>query len=202
MSSRKATSSPRCARRTRSPSVEGELSSMRVTLLYGRPDAGRVGKMRFFNWRKLRRHATFHPPDTRCRPPSAPGRSPPMKMHLKTCPVNRLNTFLATGLLGSALLFGGCADRTEDELTKGVVSGERPVAMEGSDSFFGGKVMAKITVSRGVGKGLKPGKRSWSGETSTYDAYAHSEGKMTLGSPLPPVTLHLVLSNPGPDAIT
>jgi hypothetical protein len=125
-----------------------------------------------------------------------------MKKHLKTTPVNRLNIFLAAGLLGSALLFGGCVDRTDDEMTKGVVSGERPVAMEGSDSFFGGKVKATITVSRGVGKGLKQGKRTWNGEMSTYDAYAHSEGKMTLGSPLPPVTLHLVLSNPGPEAIT
>jgi hypothetical protein len=117
-------------------------------------------------------------------------------------PASRLNTSLAAACLALALLGGGCASKSNDELTKGVVSGERPVAMEGSDAFFGGKVTAKVTVSRGVGKGLKPGKRSFSGERSTYDSYANSEGKLTLGSPLPPVTLHLILTNTGPEEIT
>lgn len=111
---------------------------------------------------------------------------------------------LAPVFLAASLLFSGCASRTSDELTKGVVSGERPVAMAGSDSFFGGRVTAKITVSRGVGRGLKQGKgggRGDTGDKAAYSAYADSEGKMTLGSPLPPVTLHLILTNAGPDAL-
>ncbi|HMD60117.1 MAG TPA: hypothetical protein VKG78_01725 [Opitutaceae bacterium] len=104
-----------------------------------------------------------------------------------------------------ALLGAGCSSTTNDELTKGVVSGERPVAMAGSDTFFGGKVTAKVTVSRGVGRGLRPGKeggsRGGSGEKAAYAAYANSDVKQTLGSPLPPVTLHLVLTNTGPDEI-
>jgi hypothetical protein len=88
-------------------------------------------------------------------------------------------------------------------MTKGVVSGERPVAMAGSGPFFDGKVTAKITVSRGVGRGLRQGKgRGDSGDKATYAAYADSTGKLTLGSPLPPVTLHLILTNTGPEAIT
>ena len=85
-------------------------------------------------------------------------------------------------------------------MTKGVVSGEKPVSMEGSEPFFGGKVMAKVTVSRGVGKGMKGGKRG--GDRTTYDAYATSSGRTTLGNPLPPVTLHLILTNTGSEEIS
>ncbi|HEY1763403.1 MAG TPA: hypothetical protein VGF85_00680 [Opitutaceae bacterium] len=85
-------------------------------------------------------------------------------------------------------------------MTKGVVSGEKPVAMEGTQAFFGGKVMVKVTVSRGVGKGMKGGRHG--GERASYDAYATSSGRTTLGNPLPPVTLHLILTNTGTEEIT
>jgi hypothetical protein len=124
----------------------------------------------------------------------------------KTYPANRLTPSLAAALLAAALLAPGCASRSNDELTKGVVSGERPVAMAGGDAFFGGRVSVKITVSRGVGRGLGQGKggrggRAEGGDKAAYAAYADSEGKMTLGSPLPPVTLHLILTNAGPEEL-
>jgi len=113
---------------------------------------------------------------------------------------NRLNTALAAACLGA--LLAGCSTAENDEMTKGVVAGERPVAMAGTGAFFGGKVASRITVSRGVGRGLKQGKgRGSSGDRKTYDEYVHSENKQTLGSPLPPVTLHLMLTNTGPDEI-
>jgi hypothetical protein len=109
---------------------------------------------------------------------------------------------LAAALLAAVLLGPGCLERPSDEMTKGVVSGERPVAMEGSGAFFDGRISAKVTVSRGVGRGLKAGKgRGDSGEKAAYAAYADSEGKLTLGSPLPPVTLHLILTNTGPESV-
>jgi len=102
-------------------------------------------------------------------------------------------------------LGSGCASTSNDEMTKGVIAGERPVAMAGSGAFFGGRVTAKITVSRGVGRGLGQGKgggRGGSGEKEAYSAYAKSESKQLLGSPLPPVTLHLILLNAGPDEVS
>jgi hypothetical protein len=110
---------------------------------------------------------------------------------------------LAAALLAAVLVGQGCANRSNDEMTKGVVSGERPVAMEGSETFFAGMITAKVTVSRGVGRGLKAGKggRGDSGDKAAYAAYADSEGKLTLGSPLPPVTLHLILTNAGPESV-
>jgi len=124
--------------------------------------------------------------------------SPRSKMLHKISPANRLRTSLCAACLGLILLGSGCGAPPNDEMTKGVVSGERPVAMEGGDAFFSGAVTAKITVSRGVGPGLKSGKgRGDSGDKTTYRDYEYSEGKQTLGSPLPPVTLHLILGNPG-----
>jgi hypothetical protein len=112
---------------------------------------------------------------------------------------------LAAACLAAIALGFGCASRGPDELTKGIVAGERPVAMEGSDAFFGGRVTATVTVSRGVGRGLKQGKggrsRGDGGEKATYDAYANSEGRTLVGSPLPPVTLHLIITNAGPDEV-
>jgi hypothetical protein len=90
-------------------------------------------------------------------------------------------------------------ERANDELTNAVVSGERSVAMEGSDVFLGGRVVVKVTLSRGIGRGLKHAKGS---KDTTYSDYTDTGGKMLVGSPLPPVTLHLVLSNPGTEPIT
>ncbi len=117
----------------------------------------------------------------------------------KTSQASRLA--LAITLAASAALLGaaGCLHPIDDELTKGVVSGERPVAMEGSHAFFGGRVSAKVTLSRGIGRGLKRGKGE---RDKTYRDYADNEDKTMIGSPLPPVTLHLILTNAGADAVT
>jgi hypothetical protein len=133
--------------------------------------------------------------------PSGTGESLRSTMTPNSCSANRLTPMFWAAAL-AALFLGGCVDRGDDEMTKGVVSGERPVAMEGSAPFFGGKVIAKVTVSRGVGKGLKPGGKHGGGDKTTYDEYANSSGKQTLGSPLPPVTLHLILTNTGAEEIS
>jgi hypothetical protein len=119
-------------------------------------------------------------------------------MRHKTCPANRLTTALSAAGAVLALALAGCYGPANDELTKGVVTGERPVAMEGSDLFFGGRVAVKVTLSRGIGRGLRKGR---SGD-STYHDYTDTEGKILVGSPLPPVTLHLILTNPGTEPIT
>jgi len=116
-------------------------------------------------------------------------------------------TISTTACLAALFLGSGCASRDNDEMTKGVISGERPVAMAGTGSFFGGTVASRITVSRGVGRGLKQGKggeggRSAPGDKGAYSAYANSDAKQMLGSPLPPVTLHLILANTGPDEVS
>jgi hypothetical protein len=116
----------------------------------------------------------------------------------KTHQANRLTL---TSILAAMAIIGasGCSHPIDDELTKGVISGERPVAMEGSGSFFGGRVVAKVTLSRGIGRGLKRGK----GETDkAFEAYADNKEKTMVGSPLPPVTLHLILTNTGSDVVT
>ena len=124
----------------------------------------------------------------------------------KNAPANRLDAPLAAACLAMLFLGAGCRSNTNDEMTKGVVAGERPVAMAGTGVFFAGKVTAKITVSRGVGRGLGQGKgggreRGRSADKAAFAAYANSEGKQTLGSPVPPVTLHLILMNAGPDEL-
>jgi len=62
-------------------------------------------------------------------------------------------SIVTTGLF--ALLCGaGCAShRQPDELASAVALGERPVAMSGDATFFGGKLHVVATVSRGIGRG-------------------------------------------------
>jgi hypothetical protein len=106
--------------------------------------------------------------------------------------------------LGSA----GCSSRRPpDELARAVTMGERPVAMEGSTTFFDGAVSATATISRGIGRGLqgsqggrKGGSRTDIPDVSGMDndeAMAYLKAKTAVGSPLPPVTLHLRLKNLG-----
>jgi len=117
----------------------------------------------------------------------------------KTLSMSRLASIIS-GFTMAVLLAGpGCFHPPEDELTNGVVAGERPVAMEGIGAFFGGKVIAKVTLSRGIGKGIKRGKGD---RDKTYQDYADNKDKTVIGSPLPPVTLHLLLTNTGPDPLT
>lgn len=108
---------------------------------------------------------------------------------------------MALSAAGAALVLvsAGCMETANDELTNAVVSGEKPVAMEGNDVFFGGRVAVKVTLGRGIGRGLKKGKAD---KDHTYANYTDTGGKMLVGSPLPPVTLHLILSNPGTDPVT
>jgi hypothetical protein len=94
-----------------------------------------------------------------------------------------------TLIIGALVLGGaGCSHTATDELTNAVVSGEKPVAMEGTESFFGGTIGVKVTLSRGIGRGLKRGARE-------RDDYTTSEGRVFAGNPVPPVTLHLILTN-------
>ncbi len=117
----------------------------------------------------------------------------------KTTPVNRLTLALAAAALAMALSGAGCMHGSNDEMTNAVVSGEKSVAMEGNDTFFGGMVGVKVTMSRGIGHGLHKGKDKGD---YTYEKYANNENKQMLGSPLPPVTLHLILTNKASNSVT
>jgi hypothetical protein len=108
-----------------------------------------------------------------------------------------------------------------DQLTQAVMTGERPVAMAGSDAFLAGKVVVRITLARGIGHGYKRTKvtltqgptgfdltrelaeQDRANEQDAKEAYDdYSRAKSNIGTPLPPVTLHLILINPGPKPIT
>jgi hypothetical protein len=169
---------------------------MRVALHYGRTDADPVGKMRFFNWRKGGGDATFG--SSRA---SGPGSPPtlPLTMESSTrpnpSPARRLALLLA--VLGTAVLLAspGCRT-TDDEMTAAVVMGVHPVSMEGSEPFFGGKVSVKVTISRGIGSGLKKHNKD------ERDAYAKSDTKVFAGNPVPPVTLNLIVTNNTAEQVT
>ena len=117
----------------------------------------------------------------------------------KTPSVNRLALVLALAGMTATLAVTGCFHPADDELTNGVVAGERPVAMEGSGAFFQGAVLAKVTLSRGIGRGLKKGRGD---KDKAYQDYADNSSKQLIGSPLPPVTLHLILTNAGASTVT
>jgi hypothetical protein len=130
--------------------------------------------------------------------PRKPDGARPTMLH-NTSPANRLTRALAAAGLLLALGVAGCLHTQNDELTNGVISGERPVAMEGTQAFFGGRVSVKVTLSRGIGRGLRKGGRE-KGDY-TYSSYTENENKTLVGSPLPPVTLHLILTNTSPEAV-
>jgi hypothetical protein len=142
-----------------------------------------------------------HPGWTRVHPVRSrrAARSANPNMLCKPTPVNRLTLALAGVALAAALAGAGCMHGDNDEMTKAVVSGEKPVAMEGNDSFFDGRVAVKVTLSRGIGHGLHKGKEKGD---YTYQKYADNENKQMLGSPLPPVTLHVILKDMGPTPVT
>jgi len=117
--------------------------------------------------------------------------------------------------LALALAVSGCVNRSNDELTKAVVSGEKQIAMAGTGQFFGGMLTATVTIRRGIGHGLPKGgggghqSESGGGDTkrqeeerSTYRDYADTDTKVIQGTPLPPVTLHLVLTNSGQSTLS
>jgi hypothetical protein len=87
--------------------------------------------------------------------------------------------------------------------------------MAGSGQFFGGLLTAKVTIGRGIGHGLKGGggggHQSMFGggdtkrqeeERNTYRDYADTDTKVIQGTPLPPVTLHLILTNNGQSTLS
>ena len=109
------------------------------------------------------------------------------------------------------LASAGCSHPVKDELADSVATGEHPVAMLGQSGFFGGQVIATVTVSRGVGHGTHQGTAgghkhdaggdnggAYGSDTMDNDqimAFVRARG--ALGSPLPPVSLHLKLQNKG-----
>ncbi len=126
---------------------------------------------------------------------------------------------LAAAALALAIASAGCENKSNDELTKAVVAGEKQVMMAGSGTYFGGLLTAKVTVGRGIGHGLGKGSHRGEGgtrseggsdtarqeeERKTYQDYANTDLKVVQGTPLPPVTLHLILTNQGsvPLAVT
>jgi hypothetical protein len=151
--------------------------------------------MHFFNWRNVLPHATF----------PAPASLPPLLLLFLMVLPPRLR-LAALGL--AALLAGaGCSTRRPpDELAQAVASGEKPVAMSGDSTFFGGKLHVVATVSQGIGKGgLHGGKGSGGRKAEVTDtagmdndeAMAYYRAKNAVGSPMPPVTLHLRIENIG-----
>jgi hypothetical protein len=142
-------------------------------------------------------------------------------MRHKTYPASSLTLSLAAAAAAFALVTG-CHNRDQvDQLTQGVESGERAVAMAGSEAFFGGKVTARVTVSRGIGRGFKRQnatflngpqgfgatdnlvKEDQANEQEAQEASDYMKARASyIGTPLPPVTLHLILINPGGDPLT
>jgi hypothetical protein len=117
----------------------------------------------------------------------------------KITPVNRLTLSVAAAVLAVVLPGTGCMHKDNDEMTNAVVTGEKSVAMEGNDVFFDGILAVKVTLGRGIGRGLHKGKDK---SDYTYQKYTDSENKQMLGSPLPPVTLHLILTNKARNSVT
>ena len=106
-------------------------------------------------------------------------------------------------------------------MTQAVESGERPVAMAGSEAFFGGKVVVRVTLARGIGHGYKRQKATFLSGNRGFDATRelaeqdranaeeakaayedYARAKVYIGVPLPPVTLHLILINTGDQPLT
>jgi hypothetical protein len=67
--------------------------------------------------------------------------------------------------------------------------------MEGAAAFFGGRITVKVTLSRGIGHGLRK-------KDKEREDYTTSEGRAFAGNPVPPVTLHLILTNTGAASAT
>jgi hypothetical protein len=111
------------------------------------------------------------------------------------------------------LALAGCTHRHDtDQFAEAVAMGERPVAMKGSAAYFGGQLDATVTISRGVGKGLGPegpghhpkpkvDATSPISDMTNEEAMSYMIARSQMGSPLPPVTIRLVLANHGPNPV-
>jgi hypothetical protein len=109
---------------------------------------------------------------------------------------------LPLAALVAVLALSSCNSRQPDELAQAIAVGERPVAMAGSENFFDNTLTATITISRGIGRGTEAAKHG--GDKAKIlslegmdkdEAAAYIVAKNNIGSPLPPVTLHLKLHN-------
>ena len=124
-------------------------------------------------------------------------------------------SFAAT--LGLLALSGCEGGRPTDQLAQAVQMGERPVAMSGTALFFNGSLEATVTVGRGIGKGGGgPGGPGGGGHghgggrppevdmagMDDDSAKAYLIAKASVGSPLPPVSIHLKLHNLSKDTVT
>jgi len=117
----------------------------------------------------------------------------------------RLLAKINTGILLAAMVLALAAcggPRQPDELARAVAVGERPVAMSGTASFFNGTVGVTVTISRGIGRGTAAAAHGGANarviDTFGMDkdeAQAYADSKNAVGSPLPPVTIHLKLAS-------
>src|ERR1019366_865374 len=156
-------------------------------------------------------------PSARREPtPKAPSQMPNNRSHAKLLALSLAASGAALALPGS-----GCAHKMEDHMTQAVESGERPVAMAGSEVFFSGKVVARVTLARGIGHGYKRQRATLTKGNTGFDATRelaeqdrandqaakeayedYARAKSYIGTPLPPVTLHLILINTADQPLT
>jgi hypothetical protein len=126
---------------------------------------------------------------------------------------------LVAAILGTAL--SGCFHEKMDQMTQAVEGGERPVALAGSGTFFDGKIVVRVTIARGIGHGYHREKPTLTSPGTGFDAARERReqdraneqqakeayedyGKVhgIIATPLPPVTLHLILINTTKEALT
>lgn len=114
------------------------------------------------------------------------------------------------------LLASGCTPthKPNDELATAVSQGERPVAMRGVALFFDNQLKVTVTVSRGIGKGTMGGggggHHHGGGNQEMLDTNhmdddertAYIQAKLSVGSPMPPVTMHLKVENLGAQIVS
>jgi hypothetical protein len=106
-------------------------------------------------------------------------------------------------LLGLVLAGAGCnSGPPTNGFDDAVAAGEKPVSMSGQGVFFGGRLVAVVTVGRGVGRGSKERKYRppdpndiMNSEDDASSAVAYAVARGNLGSPMAPVTIHLKLRN-------
>jgi hypothetical protein len=165
--------------------------------------------------------------ETKFSHPLFPMFSPPLPSTTSVSPqrLTKPGFFSSVGsvaVLAFAFSITGCNSPKSDPMIEALSAGERPVAMKGADNYFDGKVSATVTISRGFGRGLTAHERKSRGKyhnelpdmSEIYDIdnggteeeqqkqvyenivrIAHAQ--RAAGSPMPPVTLRLILENHG-----
>lgn len=106
-------------------------------------------------------------------------------------------------LIGFALAGAGCnSGPPTNGFDDAVAAGEKPVSMSGQAVFFNGKISALVTLSRGVGRGSKERRYRapdpndiMNSDNDAEKAMSYVIARGNLGSPMPPVTIHLKLEN-------